>query len=230
MCVSLSFNEIESLAFKAARGAGLAWGMAEEAAAATRWLAAAGVPWATALLGVLDRPRSAGIGIIRRPSGELADRFGAPVCPLTVGTHISDQGPSVIPETGLLIKDVAHPRLLLPFVARLVTIQNNLVVELGSERVMLSAGAPAISMMGTERPLEAHCATSVALHVSRAATPSKSDALTNVLAHPVPIWVAGTHIEAGLLTRLQAYESRTYVPASDQSRIAGAGAGLSDND
>ena len=39
-----SLNEIETLSRKAARGAGLSWGLAEEAGKATRWLAAAGLP------------------------------------------------------------------------------------------------------------------------------------------------------------------------------------------
>ena len=41
--MSLSLNEVESLAKKAARGTGYPWGLAEEAAKASRWLAARGV-------------------------------------------------------------------------------------------------------------------------------------------------------------------------------------------
>ncbi|NND22495.1 MAG: DUF3726 domain-containing protein, partial [Silicimonas sp.] len=38
--MSYSLNEVEATAKKAARGAGYPWGLAEEAAKATRWLCA----------------------------------------------------------------------------------------------------------------------------------------------------------------------------------------------
>ncbi|NJO21709.1 MAG: DUF3726 domain-containing protein [Sphingomonadales bacterium] len=37
----VSLNEIENLSLKACRGAGMSWGLAEEAAQAARWLAGA---------------------------------------------------------------------------------------------------------------------------------------------------------------------------------------------
>ncbi|MEL7259121.1 MAG: DUF3726 domain-containing protein, partial [Pseudomonadota bacterium] len=46
--MSWSLNEVESLARKAARGAGYSWGLAEEAGKATRWTCAAGWPGGTA--------------------------------------------------------------------------------------------------------------------------------------------------------------------------------------
>ncbi len=50
----LSLNEVEGLAQKAARGAGLAWGLADDAGRSARWLAAHGVDWASSLLALLD--------------------------------------------------------------------------------------------------------------------------------------------------------------------------------
>ena len=49
----VSLNEIESLALKAARGAGMSWGLAEEAAVAASWLAARSLPWAETLADLL---------------------------------------------------------------------------------------------------------------------------------------------------------------------------------
>lgn len=51
--VTLALSELRSLMTKAARGAGLGWGMAEEAGWATDWLARRGMPaadWATTWL------------------------------------------------------------------------------------------------------------------------------------------------------------------------------------
>ena len=52
--VCLSLNEVESLAAKAARGAGLGWGHAEDLGRAARWLAERGFDWAAPLLQFLD--------------------------------------------------------------------------------------------------------------------------------------------------------------------------------
>ncbi|MEF9603350.1 DUF3726 domain-containing protein, partial [Paracoccus sp. PXZ] len=46
----LSRNETEALCLKAARGAGMSWGLAEEAAFAAGWLGAHGIDGAGALL------------------------------------------------------------------------------------------------------------------------------------------------------------------------------------
>ena len=52
--MKISFNEIAMTVLKAARGAGLEWGLAEEAAEAGRWLAGFYLPWAAALLGLFE--------------------------------------------------------------------------------------------------------------------------------------------------------------------------------
>ena len=49
----LSRNEIESLCTKAARGAGMAWGLAEEAGYAAGWLTSRGLDGAGLLAGQL---------------------------------------------------------------------------------------------------------------------------------------------------------------------------------
>ena len=53
--MSHSLNEIEALGKKAARGAGMPWGMAEEASKALRWLCAHGIDGMTHLARLLKR-------------------------------------------------------------------------------------------------------------------------------------------------------------------------------
>ena len=54
--MNYSLNEYEALAYKAARGCGLAWGLAEEAGKAVRTLSALGLESAPILLEALENP------------------------------------------------------------------------------------------------------------------------------------------------------------------------------
>lgn len=91
----LSYSELRSLVTKAARGAGLDWGLAEEAGWAAEWLARRGLPaadWAMLWLG----PRSEG-----------------QACPVEAGCRLAE-GPG-----GDSLPDGLHgPGYLLPFIAR----------------------------------------------------------------------------------------------------------------
>lgn len=93
----LSLNEVEALARKAARGAGLPWGVAEEAGMATRWLCAHGVDGAAALAAVLRGDRAG-------PSG------------LDAGIKLADRAMTVLQQPHR-IADVTCPALVLPFAA-----------------------------------------------------------------------------------------------------------------
>jgi Protein of unknown function (DUF3726) len=70
--MEVSLNELETLAQKAVRGAGYAWGLADDAGRSARWLAMRGGDWATGLLALLDRP----------PPTES--------CPLRLGCFLAD--------------------------------------------------------------------------------------------------------------------------------------------
>ena len=60
--VLLSRNEVEALCTKAARGAGMGWGHADEAGGAVGWLQARGIDGAAALLAALDLATAGGQG------------------------------------------------------------------------------------------------------------------------------------------------------------------------
>lgn len=68
--LDLSLNEVEVLAQKAARGAGLPWGVAEDTGRAAAWIAARIGPWAMELLGLLHGQESTLL-----LAGLLADDF-----------------------------------------------------------------------------------------------------------------------------------------------------------
>ena len=60
VAVRLSRTETETLCFKAARGAGHSWGIAEEAATAVGWLCAQGLDGTSALLAAIVAPTFVG--------------------------------------------------------------------------------------------------------------------------------------------------------------------------
>ena len=88
--VDASLNELEALARKAARGAGLPWGLAEDAGWAVRWLEARELPAATLLAHWLDRrPRSTPVP--QRDKG-IWTGGNAPLCPLVTGPMLAEIG------------------------------------------------------------------------------------------------------------------------------------------
>ena len=54
--IDLSLNEVETLAARAARGAGLAWGLADDIGRAARRLAEAGLDWTAPILRLVAAP------------------------------------------------------------------------------------------------------------------------------------------------------------------------------
>jgi hypothetical protein len=93
MIHDLSLGEVQSLALKAARGAGRSFGIAEEAGFAVRWLTERGVDGAGHLAALL-----------------VASDGAAEGCPLHLGAAWSDAGQ--VPEGAV---SVICPMLLLPF-------------------------------------------------------------------------------------------------------------------
>ena len=116
--MTFSLNEIEAMCKRAARGAGLPWGLAEEAGKAARWLTAHGQPGPEILAELLTRNDGKAYGILaptstegewRAPSGEL--------CPLISGAALSDRASKVAAGSEIDFGTTAFPLLLGPYVA-----------------------------------------------------------------------------------------------------------------
>ncbi len=213
--MSMSRNEIESLALKAARGAGLSWGLAEEAAAAAGWLAAHGLPWAEELADVLDR--TGATSPPRVEDGTVApSRPGSALCPILTGAFLSDLGPAAVPTE---ICDLLAPAWIVPFVARVAGPDRPLSVAWVGGQLLV--GGPDAGVRGRVPAPSA----GVRHRVTIAAAPGEPRT-----GAPLPRRAAPYAVPEAALQRLLALEQRCYVPASMHSRLAGAGAGLLDND
>lgn len=213
--MSWSLSEIEGLTRKAARGAGFCWGLADEAGKAARWLASYGLPGPEALadfLQAFDGTPHADM----RPHDVDAHRWQAhcgTICPISAGTALCDLAQCDAPIRDIRIECCAQPLLLLPFV--------NAAAEDGGRSLCLTWQGGVFSFADHVcGQVAAPLAARVDVHVTQSATQAP------VLPPPKMRY----ELDATCAERLAAMAARTYAPDTEQSRISGAGAGLSDND
>jgi hypothetical protein len=208
-----SLNEIEALSRKAARGAGYSWGLAEDAGRAVRWLEARGLPGAAALVGHLQAMDGQASSALT-PDLETWAAPDGPACPILAGTMLAD-GLAGDGADGLNLPDVHAPLLLLPFLSWMAEAQGRTIavdlpgtaITLGPDGVLSAAGS-----------VTAPGAGPVTLHFG--ASPSGAP-ITEGLR---------SACDAANVAALNTFAHRTYAPATEESRLAGAGAGLTDND
>jgi hypothetical protein len=217
-----SLNEVEAIGKRAARGAGFDWGLAEEAGKAARWLTARDLPGPEALAALLAEvdgaPCSAGAPAAL--DGRWTARGGGPLCPLAAGAVLADLGRARA-ETGRL----RRPLLLLPALALAARAAGRaLAVAWPGLRAVitpdgtLSLDGAAAAAMTAEAP---------AVSVAPAAADARGAAGA---ARPRPARHHGRAVYAAAWAGLERLAHRTYAPATERSRLAGAGAGLTDND
>lgn len=190
--MTMSLNEVDAMVRKAARGAGLDWGLAEEAGRAARWLCAQGQDGVGAAAKALAGPKT--------------DR-----CTVSSGARLADcaadlrNGPA-------RFKDVLTPQLFLPFAALAAKmLQVTIEVDCDGHRAMTDGQSLTLS---DDFPDHASTVTVRVIDVPVGIECPMSRAM------PDPEdWA-----------QLEALAKLTYAPATDESRLNGAGAGLSDND
>lgn len=211
--MTLSLNEVEALARKAARGAGYPWGVAEEAGRAVRWLSASEIDGCAALAALLVE--SDGI--------DLSGRTPAPgpvwtsptnrLCPLMTGGALSDLAETLAGQ-GTRLENVAHPILLAPFAGLSARcLESSVALEWDDTRV--ATDGEAVVVTGAIGAASASVTVKIGSRfAAREVQPKCSRANPN----------------ARDLEVLNRFAHRTYAPATEASRLSGAGAGLSDND
>ena len=214
--MSFALIEVEATAKKAARGAGHSWGMAEEAARATRWLCAHGIDGVAGLARALARvdgsdPRQ---HAPVRLAGDWSARAGA-MCPLMAGAALADSAAGWA-ETGKRIENVAVPVMLLPFAAMAARhLGAAVTLEWNGARAITDGQATSLEAAGNDDLLQ----TAAQVRVLVGGTPGSRLAQHSRAVPDARDWET--------LNRLA---HRTYAPDTEASRLRGAGAGLSDND
>lgn len=217
--ILLSRNEIAALGAKAARGAGMEWGLAEEAGFAAGWLSANGVDGAGALLDHLEAARGTGWAQICPVVARGAWRAAGtdPLCPVALGATLCDFAglPGGLTDgEGILAGPVSRPVLLLPFLADIARKATRPVaIAWPGGRVIVGEGGevagPVADLAGLPE---------AALELAFAPAPS---------GWPARAGQTPTH--RSTMAALTTLAMKTTVPASAASRD-GAGAGATDND
>ncbi|SLN25052.1 DUF3726 domain-containing protein [Ruegeria meonggei] len=209
--MSFSLNEVESTSKRAARGAGYSWGHAEEAAKATRWLCAQGLDGVGALAQLLQ------LDLVKPPEAPAPDMnedgriSQSMLCPLTAGPAVSDRAQHIT-GSAVSLSNLAMPILLLPFAANAARLLKS-CITVTFDGVDIVTDGFAISNPSTTPD---HAKT-VSVRVGGTLTGTVQQ---QTRATPDPAdW-----------TTLNRIAHRTYAPATEESRLRGAGAGLSDND
>ena len=213
--IRLSRTETETLCYKATRGAGYSWGIAEEAANSVGWLCAIGIDGTAVLLAAIVAPT------INAP--DMCNDFwvssdGKPLCPLTTGAALSDFATSIFAtkDDHLQVGQIRQPVLLLPFIAQCAaTMGGSIAIDWDGLKLIVGNG-----IKTDAETLAAFLSTSVAtITLSLSSELFDPDSATSfALASPHTI------------AALEALAMRTTVPATEQSRNSGAGAGTSDNE
>ena len=216
----LSLNELEATLLKAARGAGMPWGLAEEAATAGRWLAERRLDVATPFLSLFEAlPMPANPvwdGACLKPADPCAW-----LCPIMAGSFLSD----IACDFSVTFERVLCPILMVPFADRaafadrkaaaIEMVWEGLRLRLDGSDLALVAGKIArLSTIRADRMVIDRAATATDGKAPMSFSPSCTE----------------VEIELDLFARLQAFEALNSVPASERSRVLGAGAGDSDND
>jgi hypothetical protein len=225
---SFAIGEVEALVLKAYRGAGYSWGLAQEAGRAAGWLGERGLPaidlFAELLQQIAKLPHEQLVPTGITPSHREATRpeddvcWRGPegvLCPVATGALISDLSAEFLRKhQRLTLASVSAPAILLPFVEALELPLTFRVKD-------IEFGSPDGATESVQRVLDIAQLASGTVEINHVPT-----------ALPVPwqgpvVRTSGTAASTALLQQLA---HRTYVPATRESREAGAGAGLSDND
>lgn len=210
--MTLSLNEVEATARKAARGAGYAWGLAEDAGKATRWLCARDVDGCRALAALLSRVDgeacAAGPPVL---TGAIWTARAGSLCPITTGAALSDRA-ATLGKGDIRLGPTAHPILLAPFAA--------LAAEQIGQPVTLDWGESVLATDGN------------ALSQTRPAPDTASHVTVRLGGRLGPLNPRRHRADPApeIWRTLERFAHRTYAPATEASRQKGAGAGQSDND
>ena len=218
-----SLNETASRARLAAKGAGYPWGLADEVYRSVYWLARYNFPAPAILANLLNEIDK--LGKITQAMPIIANNHYKPnsefICPVMFGCALTDRVSDLNESTSISFRELRFPLLSLPFAAEVASaIERVGVLEFGAHRVHVDNRY---------------------LRLSPSDIASIKNAVSGELhfVQPEDIDFQSTeqltvknrvNISTDVWQSLDEWAHRTYAPATEASRLSGAGAGVLDND
>jgi len=188
----------------AARGSGLSWGQAEEVSFATVWLSKNGFDVSNDLIDLLESD------IIYPPNNidkDIWENKSGDLDPIKSGVALLDLN---INKT-IVLRNVFLPYFLIPFIAQL---SQSMLIKANNFSAMLIDGRVKTNVKDLPSRSE-----EVKLSAISDKIELKYSQVPNRCKVADDVW-----------NRLEELTYLTYAPATEESRVLGAGAGLSDND
>ena len=205
-----SLNEIQNTVYKAARGGGLSWGLAEEAGRAAVWLSARQFPaqFSGALIrrGRLCLPDEK-TATTETLTPSASDKM---LCPFATGVYISDCAGGGARRR--ILRRAAFPLIIAPFAAR--TAPPGGCISISWAGVFLLTDGKNITATKREGLLS-RCADIEITPCAAPVFPPREDS-------------GGGQIAAAEWRRLQTLAARTQMPSTEDSRAQDAGAAETD--
>jgi len=247
--IELSNNEATSLVKLAARGVGYPWGLAEEAAHVSRWLLERQLPALETfctLFARVDEREFSNFALPDNFSLQGKNKRGYcsrdELCPLVCGSAILDAASVLLGSDEVELKIVLCPMLLMPFVYEASFVLEKPVSIKWKEAEFIFNGSHIIPAIANRefsnriRWMDSSSSLSIRVvsHSPNVQSPATDADVIQDDAHANELWPVVCNsrvtIEQTCLESLKQFAHRTYAPASEQSRLSGAGAGTSDND
>jgi len=230
----VALGEIAETAKKAVSGKGHSFGIAEDMGYATRWLCERDFPGTDALIDALERFTDTAPGIEHGETNlTIADPKDSPIPALSIAPSIAELLIGL--RKPVKVRTLTNPLLLIPFLVR----SANDVVSV-SARWTTAKGSSMFTFVNANG-VQLFAASASVLEEARAddvecrlgeTTPNGPPLHSPAeLEHRRQASIAhGCKVDDTVWQKMRAFAHNTYVPISDQSRLSGAGAGLTDND
>jgi len=211
--MNLSLNELDSLSKRAVRGGGYSWGLAEEAGKAARWLCIHRLDAIGQLAALLDQSL-AQPATDHRPvycDANLVWQSRKQLCPLATGASLSDNARK-LKSRECELRNIVHPTVLLPFIANVAYLNDQTYTVVCNDLVAIVDN----NCVDLEHPFTDRADV---VHIKAGGSTSQVGARQH----------RACENDAGLLV-LKKFANLIYAPATEKSRLLGAGAVLCDND
>ena len=219
-----SLNQVDQTCRKAAKGTGLPWGLADDIGKAVRWLVAFRlIDLATFAQYLQSYSEASYFDVIPQDlSSPLRARAGS-LNPLMTGMALSDQLAALVEGDvdAIHCSTIEHPIFVAGFLGQSALTEDQ-TLSLSWAEVELIFYREAIIVNGTKEDLSRAMADQI---VCKSCSPLSQQ--PSPATQPV---IGSVEVETTTWQLLETLAHRTYVEATEQSRNAGAGAGLNDND